>query len=498
MFENQRISWSELDQRVTACAKALLNAGVSPGDRVAVFSSPHPIAAISAAAVFAIGGVWVGLNPKYKTEELRRILEDSDPVLLIAAFGDNPDEAQSRLDASCAGVKIQKITYSDNAKCPWTSFDDFLAAGAAASDEDLEGALAPDQDDRVAAIVYTSGSTGAPKGAMLSEQRMVRFGKTQNAMWPVSETRTLNYFPINHVGSLVDVTIPTLVTGGTMVILEQFDPQSALKLMAAERITIWGSVPAGFLLQLAEPNIGDVDLSSVELAVWEGAPLAEDAIKALLSITPKLATNYSMTEMTGAVTIVTPTDDVEVLASSVGRPLPGVDVRLVGEDGVQAETGAPGEVWARSPYAMLGYWRQPDATAETIMPDGFIKTGDVGEWRRDGRLKLVGRNKEMYKTGGYNVYPREVETLLESHPAIAGAYIVSVPDPVWDEVGFAFILPQADVNESDVRMFVKDKAANYKAPKYYSITTELPLLPIGKVDKTALKKQALALSGQTT
>ncbi|MEO1280598.1 MAG: class I adenylate-forming enzyme family protein [Pseudomonadota bacterium] len=498
IFGSERITYDDLVGKTEQCAKALIVHGVQPGDRVACYAPPHPLAIITALAAFAIGAVWVGLNPKYKRGELQRLIQDCQPSVIMAASADGlAEDALQVLSAALEGATATLVSSSQDPDLPWVNVDAFLQQGDRLDADCLAERIPADEDERLAAIVYTSGSTGHPKGAMLSEQRMVRFARTQNEVWPVKTFRSLNYFPINHVGSLIDVTLPTLVAGGTMVILDEFDPQEALRLMEDEKVTVWGSVPAGFLLQLGQPNFGKFDLSSVELIVWEGAPLAKDAIAALSSIHPRLATNYSMTETTGAVTVVKPTNDVDVLSQSVGFPLKGIDVKLITEDGALAGPGETGEIFVRSPYAMLGYWQRSDETAQTIDDDGFIKTGDLGVWHADGSLGLVGRNKEMYKSGGYNVYPREIETLLESHPAVASAYIVSIPDRTWDEVGFAFIVPQSDVSAADLTAFLKDHAANFKAPKHFCITADLPLLPIGKVDKRALKDRALTLSGQS-
>jgi acyl-CoA synthetase (AMP-forming)/AMP-acid ligase II len=198
-----------------------------------------------------------------------------------------------------------------------------------------------------------------------------------------------------------------------------------------------------------------------------------------------------MTETSAAITATPPTRDREVLAHSVGSVFDGMEVRLVRADGVDAADGEPGEVWARSAYNMLGYWRKPAETAEAITPDGWFKTGDTAVKRSDGRYRIVGRIKEMYKSGGYNVYPREVEDALLTHPAVTEAAVVGVPDPLWGESGVAFVVLRSAVDPAALEAHCRGLLANYKVPKRFVVRDSLPLLPIGKVDKVALKALAM-------
>jgi acyl-CoA synthetase (AMP-forming)/AMP-acid ligase II len=229
----------------------------------------------------------------------------------------------------------------------------------------------------------------------------------------------------------------------------------------------------------------------VELILWEGAAMPLPIIRRLREIVPRLATAYNMTEAT-AITVVRPTDDLDVLANTVGLQFEGVEVRLIGEDGRAVADGEAGEVQTRSIYNMLGYWRRPKETAEVLTPDGWLRTGDLAERRADGRYRIVGRIKEMFKSGGYNVYPREVEDVIESHPAVAMAAVVSRPDPIWQEVGVAYVLPRAPVTVAELEAHCRERLANYKIPKAFALCEELPLLPIGKVDKVALKRRSAA------
>jgi acyl-CoA synthetase (AMP-forming)/AMP-acid ligase II len=344
-------------------------------------------------------------------------------------------------------------------------------------------------------IVYTSGSTGKPKGAVLCQAAITAFALAQNRLWPLAPLRVLNYFPINHIGCVVDISCPALVGGGTIVLMEKFDVAGSLELMELERCTLWISVPSVFQMQVDLRDFDRFDPSAVQLIVWEGAPMAEALIRRLHAIHPRLATNYGMTEATSAILAEAPCTDPAILAVSVGRPFEGVEVRLVGADGRNVAEGEAGEIWTRSPLVMLGYWNRPAETAQTVDAEGWLRTGDIGRRRPDGRYAIVGRIKEMYKSGGYNVYPLEVEAVLEGHPDVQAAAVVGAPDPMWDEVGVAYVKADAGVTAEALLGYCRTHLANYKVPKRIEFRAELPLLPIGKVDKAALRAEARNSTG---
>lgn len=218
--------------------------------------------------------------------------------------------------------------------------------------------------------------------------------------------------------------------------------------------------------------------------------MPRELITRLLDFDRPLGTNYGLTESGSAVTVIPPARDVDLLEKTVGWPFPGAEVRLVDKAGAPVADGEAGEIQSRSIYNMLGYWRRPEASAETISADGWLATGDLARRNPDGSYSIVGRVKEMYKSGGYNVYPREVEQVIESHPAVDMAAVVSAPDPVWQEVGVAYVLPGGELSTEELRAWCRERLANYKLPKLFVVVEELPLLPIGKVDKVTLTQRA--------
>lgn len=488
----ERWSYAKLSAKVDALAAALLRAGIGPGDRVATLQTPHPDFVVAFLATVSIGGIWVGLNPRYKIEEMRHVVEDSHPALLLART--QIGERSYAAEIAELSRHMQVVAFAGEPALPHTvPMDRFLADRAAP--EELEQARHAVDPEAGCLIVYTSGSTGRPKGALLRNRALVDFAIAQNDLWPVAEYRAINYFPINHIGSVIDCLLPCLAAGGTMYFMEDFDPAECLALMERERVTIWASVPSVFAMQLALADFHRYDLNCVELIIWEGAAMPIDVIGRLRDICPRLATNYGMTESGSAITAMPPTDDLAHLANTVGTAFPGVSVRLRTPAGEECPPDEAGEVQVRSPYAMIGYWNNPEATQAAFTHDGFLRTGDLAKHDAGGLYRIVGRLKEMFKSGGYNVYPREIEQVLESHPAVEQAAVVAASDRVWQEIGVAFVEVPAGFDPRELAGWCRSRLANYKVPKHFVVRERLPLLPIGKIDKPTLAREAEALFG---
>jgi acyl-CoA synthetase (AMP-forming)/AMP-acid ligase II len=471
----------------------MLVAGICKGDRVATLQSSHPDYVVAWLATASIGAIWVGLNPRYQTAELTYVIEDAQPKILLTRtnISDRSYLAEiAALISSTITLEYVVAFAGDPVSEGITAMSAFLAAGQAVTDDALMAARDRCGGRDPCVIVYTSGSTGKPKGALLHHEGIASFGLAQNEIWPVNPHKNLNFLPINHIGCVCDITAPCLVAGGTLYFMEQFDPASATRMIETKKLTLWGSVPSVFALQMATPEYATTDFSSLQLILWEGAAMPDEMVGKLLAIGPPMATNYGMTESVSGITVLEPTRDRDLLANSVGGAFPRVDVRLIDNDGNEVAVGEPGEVSFKSPYAFLGYWRRPDDTDQAFTPDGYFKSGDVAVRRPDGRYRVVGRLKEMYKSGGYNVYPREVEMVLEEHPAVILAAVVSADDPLWQEIGVAYVTLSEDVETGALEIWCRERLANYKIPKRIIVETDMPLLPIGKIDKVTLRKRA--------
>jgi acyl-CoA synthetase (AMP-forming)/AMP-acid ligase II len=493
-----RLSYRDLSDQVEAVAKALIASGVGLGDRVATLSPPHPDFLVMFLASVSIGAIWLGLDPRYQIEELKYIVGDARPVLLFSRADVNGRQFTSELKALQSEFPQLRIVLSDARGTPATgeSFGDFVFRGHLITPGELSRAQNTVCEQGPALIIYTSGTTGKPKGAVLTHRGLVRCSRVQASLIRPEPLRMINNLPISHLGCVGDISCYTLVSGGTIVFMEKFDPRGTLETIQKEGITLWGQLPTMFQLCLSLEDFANFDLSCIRTIFWSGAAAPVPLILRLKQICPTLCCSYGLTETTGSVTFAVGTDDLDVLANSVGWAVEEYEVRIADPDGHEVGTGEAGEIQVRGDFIMKGYWNRPEATAETIDAAGWLHTGDVGRWRPDGTLQLVGRIKEMFKSGGYNVYPREIEPVIEAYAGVAMCAVIGVPDNVYGEVGHAYVLvdDESSVTAEGLREHCRRHLANYKVPKAFFVSMSLPMLPNGKIDKTSLRKMAVRSS----
>jgi acyl-CoA synthetase (AMP-forming)/AMP-acid ligase II len=301
-------------------------------------------------------------------------------------------------------------------------------------------------------------------------------------------------FPINHVACVADTCATTLMMGGKIVFQERFDPEASLRAVQDERCTMLGGVPTMLQMQLDHPRFGQFDLSSLELVAWGGAAMPLDGITRLQRVCGRLLSLYGLTETSANIVFGDEQDGLERLAQSIGRPDRRVLCRVVDDLGQVCEPGIQGELQFKSDFFFLGYWNRELETREAFTDDGWLKTGDLGSMQADGLLVLAGRRSEMYKSGGYSIHPREIEMVLEDLPEVALAAVVGVPDALFQEVGHAFVVAEAGaaVSEAVLRETCRARLANYKVPKHFTVCAALPMLPVGKVDRSTLRKATIA------
>lgn len=489
VFEATRWTFPDLADRVDACARALIAAGIQPGDRVATLSPPHPDFYVTFLAAASVGAIWLGLNPRYQVRELDYMVNDATPRLVFARTRIDQRDYRTELAHLAAHCpSVERFVLLDEA-VPLERSQGYAAFLAAGTGVDLEARRRQVTPRHPCLIVYTSGTTGRPKGAIIDHYSLVHVARVQWAIWPVPAVRAINNLPINHIGCVGDITCDALVPGGTLVFQEQFDPGAMLAAIPREKINFFGHVPTALQLIVNHPSFEATDLSSVELLIWEGAAAPVELIERLRARCPQVANAYGMTETVGSVTFTFDSDDIGVLADSVGWPVPEYGVRVAGPAGEPLEPGAPGEIQVSGGFVTRGYWNREEATRELFTPDGWLRTGDLAVIRPDGAYKLIGRLKEMFKSGGYNVYPREIEQVIETHPDVAMAAVIGVPDPLYQEVGHAFVMvhPGKDPAPADLEAHCRAALANYKVPKRFTVAAEFPMLPIGKIDKQALR-----------
>jgi acyl-CoA synthetase (AMP-forming)/AMP-acid ligase II len=337
------------------------------------------------------------------------------------------------------------------------------------------------------AIVWTSGTTGVPKGAVFDHANLAAMAPGAGAL-SADGDRRLSPLPFPHVGYMTRMWDELVHRITTVITPTPWKAAGALRLIEEERVTVGQGVPTQWALMLADPGFEATDVSSLRLASTGAARVPAELVREMRErLGCPVVVRYASTEAS----LITGTrlgDPDEVVAETVGRPSEGVELRLVGDDGGPVATGEVGLVQCRSGAAMRGYWEDPERTAEVLAPEGWVSTGDLGWLGADGNLRLVGRRTEMYVRGGYNVYPAEVEAVLGEHPAVDRAAVVGLPAPVLGDVGWAFVVPAAGatVDPDDVKAWCRSRLADYKAPDHVRVVDDLPLTSMLKVDKRAL------------
>ncbi len=483
-----RLSYSQLEAEVDIVSKALMAAGVGVGDRVGIMAPSGLDFYFTYLATVAIGGIWFGLNPRYQEPEYKYLLHDTRPKILFTV---SPFEGRDYATVlQNAGLsETQYFVYGTPTKSA-RSYESFLEKSGSISDAQLLARKNQLRAEDIAAIVYTSGSTGEPKGAMLSHRAIVQ-SAVANAKWMEGGPhKALCCLPINHVASLNNLCMNVMAGGGCMVFHESFDLSAIMAITQSEQLTYMLTSPTLLMMLLGYDGFNLKALQSLRLIVFGGAVTPEDLIRQYQPIGAKLSTIYGLSETCGIISHSALDADLDIMANTIGTPIEGAEWRICTADGNIAAVDEVGELQIKGPHILSGYFNKPEASAEAMTDDGFFKTGDLCKLRDDGNVEFSGRLKEMFKSGAYNVYPLEVEQAIESHEQVAMAVVIGIADDLYQEVGFAFIKPKPGQNISiaDLKDFLRTQIANYKIPKQFRLVDNFPTLPNTKVDKKALKK----------
>jgi long-chain acyl-CoA synthetase len=476
VFEGVEHTAAGLHDRSLRFAGGLVRAGVHPGDRVAVCMTNCPEVLVAYTACWWVGAVPVPVIPAVTPVELAHVLDDSDAVLAVASQRSLP-----LVSEAAAGRAVRVVVVGQDRGAAGLLFGEVEDAAPAP--------LVPRSDDDLAALLYTGGTTGRAKGVMLTHGGLDRTAEARAGVFAQSGARDLLLpLPLSHVYGLLNaVTRWHLPDPGFVALMSRFSPAEWVRLVETLRPQGGAAVPSMLQLLLGE-DLEHADLSSFRYLTTGGAPLPVAVREEFEQRVPgvRVCDGYGCTEVTSTATM---NPYSAPRSGSVGPPLPGVELRVVDELDEPVPVGVDGEVCVRSPGVMLGYWRDPAATAATVR-DGWLHTGDVGHLDDDGYLYVVDRLKDLVIRGGFNVYPRDVEDVLLEHPAVAAAAVVGRPDRVYGEEVVAFVELRGDATPDELLAFAAGRLAAHKRPREVHVVDAVPLTTVGKTDRKALRRLA--------
>jgi fatty-acyl-CoA synthase len=515
---NLRYTYREFREVVERCARALMALGLEKGDHVSVWGQNVPEWVILQFATGKVGAVLVTVNPAYKATELEYVLDQSDSAALFltsgvkgADFLEILGQAVPDLAAAPAGdLSVEKLPHL---RCvvlmgadapeglPIMSFEDFMQQGQRVSAEALHERQESLDAEEVINMQYTSGTTGFPKGVQLTHANIVKNAfYIGECMKLGPEDRVCIPVPFFHCFGCVLGTLNTVTHEGTMVPVETFDAERVLRAVHRERCTAVLGVPTMFIAELEQPGFKEYDTSSLRTGIMAGSPCPMEVMKKVVDLmgASEITIAYGQTESSPVITQTRTDDPLELRVSTVGRALPETEVRIVSlETGEDCKPGEQGELWTRGYLVMKGYYKMEERTAEVIDEDGWLHTGDLAVMDENGYVRITGRAKDMIIRGGENVYPREIEEFLYTHPDISDVQVYGVPDEKYGEqVGAAIKKRQgSDLTEEDVREYCRENIARYKVPHYVDFVEDYPMTASGKIQKYKLREAAIERYG---
>ena len=490
----RRWTYAEFDADVTALALGLLAGGIEVGDRIGVWSPNCPEWTLLQYATAKVGALLVNVNPAYRSHELAYVLGQSGMRMLVSAvvyktsdYRDMINEVRSQFH------DLREVVYIGH-----ESWDSLIAAGSAATLDQLAERMATLSPDDAINIQYTSGTTGFPKGATLSHHNILNNGFFVGELIGYTERdRICLPVPFYHCFGMVMGNLAATSHGACMVIpAPAFDPAATLKAVEQERCTSLYGVPTMFIAELGLSGFASYDLTSLRTGIMAGSPCPVEVMKRVVGEMhmSEVAISYGMTETSPVSTMTRMDDDLARRTGTVGRVMPHLEVKVVDPmNGRIVPRGEPGELCTRGYSVMLGYWNEPDKTAEAIDGARWMHTGDLATMDDDGYLSIVGRIKDMVIRGGENVYPREIEEFLYTHPDIADVQIIGVPDPKYGEELMAWVVMRQGaepLSAQGVRTFCQGRLAHYKVPRYVHVVDGFPMTVTGKIRKMEMRAQA--------
>lgn len=492
-----RYTYAEFAGAVDAAARGLVATDVGKGDRVGIWSPNVAEWVVLQYATAQVGAILVNINPAYRLSELEYVLNQAEVSLLVSAESFSQSNYREMIEAVWDDVPTEKVVYLHTDD--WTQM---LDIGASVTDADMAARRAELRPDDAINIQYTSGTTGFPKGATLSHRNILNNGFfIGEACGYNSGDRVCIPVPFYHCFGMVLGNLACTTHGAAMVIpAAGFDPAATLRACESERCTSLYGVPTMFIAELAEPDLDDYDLSSLRTGIMAGSPCPIEVMKQVVDRMnmSEVTIAYGMTETSPVSTQTSAADSLDKRVSTVGRVHPHVEIKIVDpETGDIVERGAGGEFLTRGYSVMLGYWNDPERTADAIDADGWMHTGDLAVMDDEGYVNIVGRIKDMIIRGGENVYPREIEEYLYTHPDVVEVQVIGVPDVKYGEQIAAWVQLREGVTltEDDIKEFCRGQIAHFKVPHYVVFTDDFPMTVTGKVQKYQMRESTIRQLG---
>ncbi|HWT34338.1 MAG TPA: AMP-binding protein [Microbacterium sp.] len=487
----RRWTFAQLNEQVDRLALGLLELGIEKGDRVGIWAPNCAEWVFTQYATARIGAILVNVNPAYRTSEVEYVIRQSGMRLMVSA---------SAFRTTDYAAMLAEIGFDDAVFLGSREWDDLLERGAASDPARLDESAASLTFDQPINIQYTSGTTGFPKGATLSHHNILNNGFFVGEGAGYTEhDRVCVPVPLYHCFGMVLGVLAAHSHGACVVFpAPAFDAEQTLEAVHAERCTSLYGVPTMFIAELAHPRFAEFDLTSLRTGIMAGSPCPVEVMKRVIDEMhmPEVAICYGMTETSPVSTMTSRDDDLAARTETIGTVLPYVEVKVIDEEGLVVPRGMPGEFCTRGYSLMLGYWNDPEKTAEAIDAGRWMHTGDIATMDEDGRLNIVGRIKDMILRGGENIYPREIEEFLYRHPDINDVQVIGVPDERYGEEVMAWIVmrPGAEpLTAEAVREFATGKLAHFKIPRYVHIVDAFPMTVTGKVRKVEMREIAVEL-----
>jgi fatty-acyl-CoA synthase len=515
-LEGLRFTTAQFKDEVNRVARGLMAMGIKKGDHVAIWATNYPQWVQTQFATAKIGAVLVTVNTNYKKYELEYLLKQSDSTMLIMMGGTKDNDYVEHIYAVCPELSksipgeleckklpfLKSVVFLDEANHPGMfHWGDVLRLSENVTEEERAARQTLCDPHDVINMQYTSGTTGFPKGVMLTHYNLINNGKIiGESMAFTDKDRLCITVPLFHCFGCVLGVMASITNDTAMVFVDHFNPVNVMKVLDSEKCTAFHGVPTMFIAILEHPDFQQYDLSNLRTGIMAGSTCPVEVMKAAADKMNMrhITSVYGQTESSPGITQSTVNDPLEIRVSTVGRAYPNVEARVIDPDsGEEVPPNTVGEIVTRGYHVMKGYYKMPEATAQVIDRDGWLHTGDLGVKDEQGYYRITGRLKDMIIRGGENIYPREIEEFLYTHPAVSDVQVVAVPDHKYGEEALACVIVKkgASVTEDELQQFVRDGLSKHKAPRYVRFIDAFPMTASGKIQKYKLREWGVDILG---